>query len=87
MPLLLVIVNELWLAVAIDCRKLPMPASLLSPRAPAARLHPDHVPAELPGRPAIVAVLLDRPRVGAGADLAEHPHDSHHHDAEQRPAA
>ena len=71
----------------LRCRCFPMSARLLSPRASTSRLHPDDVLAQLPRRTAVVAVLLDRPGVGAGTNVAEYPDHPDHHHAEQRSAA
>jgi len=69
------------------CRCFPMSARLLSPRASTSRLHPDDVLAQFPRRTAVVAVLLDRPGVGAGTNVAQHPDHPDHYHAEQRFAA
>jgi len=64
-----------------------VPARLLSPGASTAGVHPDDLSAEFPGRAAVVAVVLDRPRVGSSTHLSQHPDNPDHHDSEQRPAA
>ena len=65
------------------CRRIVRVHSIVfPPGASPTRLYPFHVPAEHAGGPAVVGVVLDRPRVGAGAHLARNPHDADDNDAE-----
>jgi len=64
-----------------------MPMRVPPPGASSARLHTLDVPAQPTRRSAVLGVLLDRPRIGAGTHLARHSHDADDHDAEFGPPA
>lgn len=71
---------HLQTVVARTRRFLSMSPSPFPSGTPPSRLHPHDISAQLPGRSSVVAVLLDRSRIGAGPDFAQHPHhtDNHH---------
>ena len=68
-------------------RCVPLSIGGFPSRPPSSSLHPHHLPAELPRCPLILALLLDRSGVGAGAYLPEHPDDPDDHDPELRSAS
>jgi len=53
-----------------------------APGASSACLHPVDVPAQSARRAVVLGVLLDRPRVSAGAHLTRHSHHADHYDTE-----
>jgi len=53
-----------------------------SPRTSSTRLHSLDLPAQSARRSLVLGVLLDRPRVSAGAHLSRHSHDADDHHSE-----
>ena len=66
-------------------RKLRLPPGVFLPPATPTPLHPFHLSTEHAGRSAVLGVLLDRPRVRAGSDLARNPDDADDNNAKLGP--
>ena len=63
-------------------RFIPMLASSLPPGKTTPGVRAVHLPTKLTGSPAIMGVVLDRPRGCSSKNFARHSHDVDHHNAE-----